>query len=87
MHASGICYSDVHQTLGHLPGQFPRILGHEPVGEIVAVAPDVTTRKVGDHVGQGKVKSIVETYPLAEAAKAYERVAEGKTRFHAALTM
>jgi alcohol dehydrogenase len=47
MHASGICYTDVHQTLGHLPGLFSRILGHEPVGEIVAVAPDVTTRKVG----------------------------------------
>ena len=46
MHASGICYTDVHQTLGHLPGQFPRILGHEPVGEIVAVAPDVTTRMI-----------------------------------------
>jgi threonine dehydrogenase-like Zn-dependent dehydrogenase len=35
MHASGICYTDVHETLGHLPGSFPRILGHEPVGEIV----------------------------------------------------
>jgi dehydrogenase len=23
MHASGICYTDVHQTLGHLPGSFP----------------------------------------------------------------
>jgi alcohol dehydrogenase len=51
MHASGICYTDVHQTLGHIPGAFPRILGHEPVGEVVAVAPDVTTRKVGDRVG------------------------------------
>ena len=51
MHASGICYTDVHETLGHIPGQFPRILGHEPVGEIVAVAPDVTSRKVGDRVG------------------------------------
>src|SRR4030088_3229062 len=48
MHASGICYTDVHQTLGNLPGQFPRILGHEPVGEIVAVAADVATRTVGD---------------------------------------
>src|SRR5580704_12380965 len=38
MHASGICYTDVHETLGHIPGEFPRILGHEPVGEIVAVA-------------------------------------------------
>jgi alcohol dehydrogenase len=53
MHASGVCYTDVHETLGHLPGSFPRILGHEPVGEIVAVGPGVRTRKVGDRVGVG----------------------------------
>jgi alcohol dehydrogenase len=40
-----------------------------------------------DYVAQGKVKSIVETFPLAEAAKAYERVAEGRARFRAVLTM
>ena len=40
-----------------------------------------------DYVAQGRVKSIIETYPLAEASKAYERVAEGKTRFRAVLTM
>ena len=57
MHASGICYTDVHLTLGHFPGAFPRILGHEPVGEIVAVAPDVTTRKVGDRVGTAWIQS------------------------------
>jgi len=57
MHASGICYTDVHQTLGHLPGPFPRILGHEPVGEIVALAPDVTARKVGDRVGTAWIQS------------------------------
>jgi alcohol dehydrogenase len=51
MHASGVCYSDVHETLGHLPGSFPRVLGHEPVGEIVAIGPGVTSRKVGDRVG------------------------------------
>jgi len=51
MHASGICYTDVHETMGHIPGAFPRILGHEPVGEVVAVGPGVTTRKVGDRVG------------------------------------
>src|SRR6202047_2507476 len=48
MHASGICHPHVHETLAHIPGQSPRILGHEPVGEIVAVAPDVKARKVGD---------------------------------------
>jgi D-arabinose 1-dehydrogenase-like Zn-dependent alcohol dehydrogenase len=40
-----------------------------------------------DYVAQGKVKSIIETYPLAEAPKAYQRVVEGKTRFRAVLTM
>ncbi|MGH8060327.1 MAG: alcohol dehydrogenase catalytic domain-containing protein, partial [Candidatus Entotheonellia bacterium] len=49
--ASGICYTDVHQTRGELPGDFPRILGHEPAGEIVAVGPGVRTRQVGDRVG------------------------------------
>jgi alcohol dehydrogenase len=40
-----------------------------------------------DFVAQGKVKTIVETYPLPDAPKAYERVVEGKTRFRAVLTM
>ncbi len=57
MRARGICYTDVHQRLGHLPGPFPRILGHEPVGEIVAVAPGVTARKVGDRVGTAWIQS------------------------------
>jgi D-arabinose 1-dehydrogenase-like Zn-dependent alcohol dehydrogenase len=51
IHASGLCYTDVHQTKGELPGSFPRILGHEPVGEIVAVGPGVRSRRVGDRVG------------------------------------
>lgn len=51
IHASGICFTDVHQTRGELPGDFPRTLGHEPVGEIAALGLGVTTRKVGDRVG------------------------------------
>ncbi|MBN9286334.1 MAG: alcohol dehydrogenase [Gammaproteobacteria bacterium 39-13] len=51
IHASGICYTDVHQSQGHLPGAFPRILGHEPVGEIVEIGAGVTSRKIGDRVG------------------------------------
>ena len=49
--ASGLCYTDVHITHGAIPTQFPRTLGHEPVGEIAGVGPGVTTRKVGDRVG------------------------------------
>ena len=51
IHASGLCYTDVHITEGRLPGQFPRTIGHEPVGEIVAIGEGVTSRKVGDRVG------------------------------------
>ena len=57
MRASGICYTDVHETRGHIPMTFPHILGHEPVGEIMAVAPGVTTRKVGDRVGTAWIQS------------------------------
>src|SRR3989449_6500770 len=39
------------QPYGTRAGSFPRILGHEPVGEIVAVGPGVRTRRVGDRVG------------------------------------
>jgi alcohol dehydrogenase len=49
--ASGVCYTDVHQTRDELPGPFPRTLGHEPVGEVVALGAAVTSRKVGDRVG------------------------------------
>lgn len=55
--ASGLCYTDVHITKGAIPTQFPRTLGHEPVGEIVAVGEGVTTRKVGDKVGVPWVQS------------------------------
>lgn len=52
MHASGLCYTDVHITEGHLPiGGFPRIIGHEPAGEIIEVGEGVTSRKIGDRVG------------------------------------
>jgi alcohol dehydrogenase len=51
IHASGLCYTDVHITDGHIPTQFPRTIGHEPVGEIVEMGQGVRTRKVGDRVG------------------------------------
>ena len=52
MHASGLCYTDVHITEGHVPtGAFPRTIGHEPAGEIVEVGEGVTSRKIGDRVG------------------------------------
>jgi alcohol dehydrogenase len=59
IHASGLCYTDVHITHGQLPMpiEFPRTLGHEPVGEVVEIGSAVTTRKVGDRVGVGWVQN------------------------------
>jgi alcohol dehydrogenase len=51
IHASGICYTDVHITRGALGVEFPHTIGHEPAGEIVELGEGVTTRKVGDRVG------------------------------------
>ncbi|MFL6400361.1 MAG: alcohol dehydrogenase catalytic domain-containing protein, partial [Nitrososphaeraceae archaeon] len=51
IHASGICYTDVHITRGALGVKFPHTIGHEPAGEIIALGEGVTTRKVGDRVG------------------------------------
>ena len=52
MHASGLCYTDVHITEGLVPtGAFPRTIGHEPAGDIVEVGEGVTSRKIGDRVG------------------------------------
>jgi alcohol dehydrogenase len=51
IHASGICYTDVHITKGALGVQFPYTIGHEPAGEIVELGVGVTTRKIGDRVG------------------------------------
>jgi alcohol dehydrogenase len=51
IHASGICYTDVHATKGALGVKFPYTIGHEPAGEIVALGEGVSTRKIGDRVG------------------------------------
>lgn len=56
IHASGLCYTDVHLTHGIIPIQFPHVLGHEPVGEIIEIGPGVISRTVGDRVGVGWVQ-------------------------------
>ncbi|WP_280433536.1 zinc-dependent alcohol dehydrogenase family protein [Nocardia brasiliensis] len=53
--ATGICRSDWHAWQGDwgwMGGQvaLPRTLGHELVGEVVAVGADVRTVRLGDHV-------------------------------------
>lgn len=48
--ATGVCRSDWHAWQGHDPVPLPQIPGHEYAGVIVAVGPDVVTRRVGERV-------------------------------------
>jgi alcohol dehydrogenase len=52
--ACGICHSDSLVKTGQWPGlKFPRIPGHEVVGIIDAVGPNVVSWKIGQRVGVG----------------------------------
>lgn len=53
--ACGICHSDAATVEGQFPGgsTYPLVPGHEVVGRIDAVAPDVVGWKVGERVGLG----------------------------------
>jgi len=51
--ASGVCHTDLHAITGDWPvkPKMPLIPGHEGVGYVVAVGPDVKNVKEGDAVG------------------------------------
>jgi D-arabinose 1-dehydrogenase-like Zn-dependent alcohol dehydrogenase len=52
IHACGICGTDLWLAHGTLKfREFPLVLGHEGVGEVVAIGEGVMERKVGDRVG------------------------------------
>ncbi len=51
---SGVCHSDIHTVRGDWgPQQYPLAVGHEIVGTVAEVGPDVTLHQVGDRVGVG----------------------------------
>jgi propanol-preferring alcohol dehydrogenase len=52
--ACGVCHTDVATVEGQYPGLIlPRVPGHEVVGRIDAVGPDVSNWKIGQRVGVG----------------------------------
>jgi alcohol dehydrogenase len=54
VHACGVCHSDAMIVEGQWPGlQYPRIPGHEIVGTVAAVGPNVGGWKTGDRAGVG----------------------------------
>lgn len=63
MKAVGICGSDVHIYHGqNAAATYPRVIGHEMVGEVVEVDDKVTKVKVGDRVIVDQVVSCGECY-------------------------
>jgi threonine dehydrogenase-like Zn-dependent dehydrogenase len=71
-----ICGSDLHIYSGYIPSmQKGDIIGHEFMGEIVEVGPQVKKLKVGDRVANGKVdpsQVFTHTMPLEETKHAFE---------------
>jgi alcohol dehydrogenase, propanol-preferring len=50
--ACGVCRTDLHVLDGELPGiKYPIIPGHEIVGRVDRLGPDVTDHRIGDRVG------------------------------------
>ena len=61
--AAGICGSDVHIFHGKNPfATYPRILGHEAVGEVTQVGAGVKNVNIGDHVAIDNVISCGQCY-------------------------
>ena len=53
---AGICHSDIHTVRGEWGAiTYPQVVGHEIVGRVTEVGPDVTRHSVGDLVGVGCV--------------------------------
>jgi alcohol dehydrogenase (NADP+) len=51
---AGICHSDIHTVNGDWgPQPYPLVPGHEIVGTVAEVGPEVTGHAVGDRVGVG----------------------------------
>jgi alcohol dehydrogenase len=52
--ACGVCHSDAATIEGHIPGiAYPRIPGHEIIGVVDALGPDVEGWEIGARVGVG----------------------------------
>jgi alcohol dehydrogenase (NADP+) len=67
----GICHSDLHQARDEwnsvMPTVYPCVPGHEIVGRVTKVGPEVTKFKAGDLVGVGCLVDADLTCPACKA--------------------
>jgi uncharacterized zinc-type alcohol dehydrogenase-like protein len=69
----GVCHSDLHTARNEWKNTvYPAVPGHEIVGRVTAVGPDVTQYKTGDLVGVGCLVDSCRTCPsCAEGLEQY----------------
>ena len=76
----GICHSDLHTARNEwaaiMPTVYPCVPGHEIVGRVTKVGPDVTRFKAGDIVGVGCLVGADLTCP--ETGTRYRQTVDGR---------
>ena len=84
--ASGVNFIDVYLREGRYPVQLPSVPGQEAAGVVEAVAPDVTTVKVGDRVAWMHILGTYAEYAVAPVSRLI-LVPEGVSTRQAAAAM
>jgi alcohol dehydrogenase (NADP+) len=64
----GVCHTDIHMSRNEWGGAlYPMVPGHEIIGTVVSVGPEVTKVKAGDRAGVGCFVDSCRTCPSCEA--------------------
>jgi len=72
VHACGVCHSDSVTVGGYFPGmEYPRVPGHEVIGTIAAIGPDVDGWAIGDRVGVGWFPGMCGHCPRCRRGEGY----------------
>lgn len=68
--ACGVCHTELDEIEGRtVPAQFPIVLGHEVVGNIVRIGKKVENRQIGDRVGVAWIYSACEKCEYCKAGE------------------
>ena len=66
----GVCHSDIHSVRNEWANAvYPMVPGHEIVGRVTAVGPEVSRFKNGDLVGVGVIVDSCRTCPSCKAGE------------------